>query len=114
MRIPAKTKEDWLAALRSGDYPKGTERLHRNGQWCCLGVLCDILKVSWTIQEIEGEQCRCYGHAHSIIPPQAWPLVGVTAAHNSKEFFFHENNLIRLNDQSDSFDQVIRYIEEHL
>ncbi len=41
-------KAAWLAALRSGNYTQGKECLKRvrsNGdtEYCCLGVLCDIL-----------------------------------------------------------------------
>lgn len=32
----------WLEALRSGEYEQGTSYLNMNGQFCCLGVLCDI------------------------------------------------------------------------
>ena len=36
-------KEDWIKALRSGDYEQGEEYL-RSGEnhFCCLGVLCDL------------------------------------------------------------------------
>ncbi len=36
-------KQRWLEALRSGKYKQGTHSLSSNtGQYCCLGVLCDI------------------------------------------------------------------------
>lgn len=36
-------KEKWLAALRSGEYKKGTSALQGHpGYFCCLGVLCDL------------------------------------------------------------------------
>ena len=47
-------KAKWVAALRSGDYKQGTEFLKAgsateisNGQheYCCLGVLCEILNI---------------------------------------------------------------------
>lgn len=38
--------EEWLTALRSGNYPQTRDRLrsHEGGEisYCCLGVLCDI------------------------------------------------------------------------
>lgn len=36
-------KARWVAALRSGEYKQGTDRLKTpNGEFCCLGVLCDL------------------------------------------------------------------------
>ena len=37
-------KDQWLIALRSGDYEQGTRSgLHsRDEKFCCLGVLCDL------------------------------------------------------------------------
>jgi hypothetical protein len=32
----------WTAALRSGDYQQGTMCLNREGNLCCLGVLCEL------------------------------------------------------------------------
>ena len=43
----------WTAALRSGDYTQGKGALHRNGAFCCLGVLCDLHR-----QEVGGEWCQ--------------------------------------------------------
>jgi hypothetical protein len=32
----------WLAALRSGEYPQGKGQLNYDNTYCCLGVACDI------------------------------------------------------------------------
>lgn len=39
--MPKKIAKAWLAALRSGKYKQGQNRLHdkRSGGMCCLGVL---------------------------------------------------------------------------
>lgn len=43
MKPEIKTK--WVEALRSGQYQQGHDRLlNKAGQYCCLGVLCDIVK----------------------------------------------------------------------
>ena len=37
-------RKRWVAALRSGEYEQGKERLRSGGdEYCCLGVLCDIV-----------------------------------------------------------------------
>jgi hypothetical protein len=40
------TKEvmlDWITALRSGRYQQGKGYLRSNNEYCCLGVLCEVL-----------------------------------------------------------------------
>jgi hypothetical protein len=34
----------WIAALRSGEYKQGKGQLIKDGRYCCLGVLCDVVK----------------------------------------------------------------------
>lgn len=42
--------QKWVEALRSGKYPQGTRSLRNGGQFCCLGVLCDISGIgSWHV-----------------------------------------------------------------
>lgn len=36
--------QQWLGALRSGDYEQGHGALRSNAKFCCLGVLCDLHK----------------------------------------------------------------------
>jgi hypothetical protein len=44
--VKAEVKEQWVAALRSGDYKKGQNYLRQKGPkqdaYCCLGVLCEL------------------------------------------------------------------------
>lgn len=35
-------KAKWVEALRGGKYAQGRGRLFRHGEYCCLGVLCDL------------------------------------------------------------------------
>lgn len=42
-RLNPEVKAKWVAALRSGKYVQGTGRLCRDGKYCCLGVLCDVM-----------------------------------------------------------------------
>jgi hypothetical protein len=53
--VRADIKAKWVAALRSGEYKQGRGRLkfRREGsdeaEFCCLGVLCDILDKDNTL-----------------------------------------------------------------
>jgi hypothetical protein len=52
-------KEDWLEALRSGEYTQCDGTLERpDGSNCCLGVLLDIMDAPWIHDE--GEFRRYY------------------------------------------------------
>jgi hypothetical protein len=42
MKKSLKTK--WIAALRSGKYTQGFNRLRKDDTFCCLGVLCDLYR----------------------------------------------------------------------
>jgi hypothetical protein len=51
-----KVKADWVAALRSGKYKQGEEKLRdvEKNEYCCLGVVCDIYDpTQWHIDEDE-------------------------------------------------------------
>lgn len=54
----ADVLEEWLTALRSGEYTQGTGYLHVRpetsgpDQFCCLGVLCDLAKTNGATFEV--------------------------------------------------------------
>ena len=53
--------QQWVAALRSGKYKRGTGALMtNNGSHCCLGVLCDLHSVTgdghWTPAKTPGDK----------------------------------------------------------
>jgi hypothetical protein len=35
-------KDEWIAALRSGDFVQGYGRLNDHNKYCCLGVKCEL------------------------------------------------------------------------
>lgn len=37
----------WIPALRSGEYNQTQTRLHDENGYCCLGVACDLVGVTW-------------------------------------------------------------------
>lgn len=57
-------KEQWVAALNSGEYIQGKEELRtKDNTYCCLGVLCD-LAVRASIAKWENHK----GHGWLIMP----------------------------------------------
>lgn len=51
----SEIKQKWLDALRSGEYNQTAGALHNKNGFCCLGVLCDIVKddlnLEWDFEE---------------------------------------------------------------
>lgn len=43
-KLKPAIKRRWLKALRSGKYKQGTGSLRDGDGFCCLGVLCDVVK----------------------------------------------------------------------
>ena len=37
-----EVKQQWVTALRSGEYAQGYGHLRKDDEYCCLGVLCDL------------------------------------------------------------------------
>lgn len=106
-------KAKWLEALRSGNYKQGTGRLRKaDNSYCCLGVLCDVIDpTKWMNTE---DTYHCYGyriddpqfHVYSALSDNQLKEIGLPS--------YDMWELIRRNDRSSSFTDVIKYIEEHL
>lgn len=70
-----EVKNQWVAALRSGKYKKGIGKLKTlDGEFCCLGVLCDISGLSeWVTRSHGLPGCKYYEEI-AYLPPsvQEW------------------------------------------
>lgn len=69
-------KKKWLTALRSGEYEQGKSFLHNDGEFCCLGVLCDIYKnehpgIEWTLGRDERLVLNVVGDKTPYVLPEA-------------------------------------------
>jgi hypothetical protein len=90
-------KEDWVKALRSGEYKQGEDLLYRSetDSYCCLGVLCKVAGKDLYAENIP-PQGYGYGWLDTILPTG----VGI----------FTEMNDI----QGKSFNEIADYIEANL
>lgn len=43
-KLDPQLKAKWVAALESGNYTQIQTALHTDNGFCCLGVLCDVVK----------------------------------------------------------------------
>jgi hypothetical protein len=122
--LPHDIKEKWLTALRSGKYVKGTGRLCGGNKYCCLGVLCEVqqrpkslvetttvtnsyyfdnmsnyISIENELFEILREGGTFWGYTIDIIK-DLFPSIG-------------GSSLAEINDNVDSFDEVIEIIEKY-
>lgn len=104
-------KSRWLAALRSGVYHQGQNRLHQGQQFCCLGVLCDIYinehDVDW--EEYKESGYSLYGES-DFLPEQVCEWAGLGEA----DYPDVQLSVARLNDEGLTFGELADYIESSL
>ena len=101
-------KQKWLKALRSGKYKQG-RRILRNKQneFCCLGVLCDIVNVEW----VEDEELFRASYKSSI--SGGYLVYGL--AKDLDIYWGSEHRLMNMNDAEDrSFVEIADWIERNL
>ena len=112
-----KVLENWIKALRSGDYKQGKNFLRTGDTYCCLGVLCDLFikdqadkGCSWVIDEerivhpfLDGE----YGDEFSEFPSKK-------VSEWLDDYRINEEELAKMNDIGKSFDEISSYLEEYL
>jgi hypothetical protein len=97
-------RKRWIAALRSGQYKQGRERLRRaDNTFCCLGVLSDVADSSkW--HRPEGCGYYIYGEFNGGIPPrEILQRAGIDPGYG---------RLIEMNDSnSKTFAEIADYLE---
>lgn len=118
-----RIKKLWLDALRSGNYKQGRDRLRDGNSFCCLGVLCDIVK-----DEIGG---RWEGpadnptfvvddqNATGALPYAVQELAGLKQQNPEIAAIRRKDDdaqysLAGMNDGGKSFAEIADIIEEHL
>jgi hypothetical protein len=127
----AEIKTKWLEALKSGEYKKGVKALRTpTNEFCCLGVLCDLYqketgKGAWNERGgFTPDPEAVYGYAqweYSVTPNEVreWaglPTVNPNVPNVDKIATGWSSDasnlsLAEINDNTDTFDSVIRSIE---
>jgi len=98
-------KQQWVDALRSGKYKKGTGRLRKNRAYCCLGVLCDIMGCRW--QEEDKGRFDCYNgmECEDVVLPKGF-------SEKAQLDRSGQLRLAKLNDGGWSFAEIADLIEK--
>lgn len=107
----------WVDALRSGEYKQARNTLRKGESFCCLGVLCDLVR-----DEVEGEWSGDLfamlesGKQSNVNPPQS--VVRYAGIRNDDPLVEFKNKqycLTALNDTEKlSFAQIADLIEAQL
>lgn len=58
--------QEWVKALRSGDYKQGQGSLLLDGKYCCLGVFQDVAHKMGLCPPVEEGHGYLYGTAHQL------------------------------------------------
>ena len=95
----------WIAALRSGLYKSTQRRLRLNDSYCCLGVYCDIYDKSLWKKSTHSD-AYLYLDIIDKLPLGIQLDLGLSDAQQSQ--------LIYMNDQGISFDEIADQIESWL
>jgi len=113
-----KEKEDWIRNLESGEYPKTAHYLHDSFGYCCLGVLIESSGIGFNTgmpyykgsgKEIDKPYYE--SNNRNIADTGALSQVGLYHFGISDE---EQLALMTLNDENETFKEVIEYIKENL
>lgn len=86
--------EDWLTALRSGNYTKCVGGLHRNDGFCPLGILCDISKLDTWSNHIYINDKKTYLGQSNYLPEKVREWAGI----NQEEYNSMSSFVLVFND----------------
>lgn len=97
--ITKSTKTRWLKALRSNKYKKGTGCMRRKGKYDAMGVLCEAT-----------------GNSKNRKMTQTYPRMN---KNGDAQYFLGlspstQDRIISINDSTNDFSEVIRYISRNL
>lgn len=99
------TKEQWIPALRSGQYEQGVGKLHdKDNRFCCLGVACDLLKDKLSLEVREGTCSYKYDYSEVYLPEAVENYIGLIDT--------SQDELANLNDTGNTFNQIADALED--
>lgn len=115
--MKAEIKKLWLKALTGGKYGQTKNALHREGRFCCLGVLCDLHAKAtggkW-VKGVFGDE-RYYKGSHDFLPASVMKWAGLKT--DNGEFRTEDGNidtLSNLNDEGKRFPTIAAAIKKYL
>lgn len=101
-QLPKEFAEKWVKALRSGEYQQGTQSLHLEDTYCCLGVACVVAGIDYVPNQDWIKESMVKG---TIIPRV---LVGSAA---QSELVYKVSSM---NDGNETFEDIADWIEQNV
>lgn len=98
----------WVKALRSGEYKQGRFNLKTEKGYCCLGVLCEISKLS-KFRKVRNDTKFSYFNVAGLLPSKVKNWAGMRSISGKG---YKRLSLSRLNDAGTSFDKIANLIEK--
>lgn len=121
------TKDEFLDALRSGDYRQGSGSLNEHGNFCCLGVYCNLAAPGKWVTQPYGKALRSlFAESSSAIDGHYairsfGTMLGLSADVPLSILFRVQTHLIHMNDgvedfygRRHTFDEIADWIEDDL
>ena len=94
-------KEQWVAALRSGEYEQGQRALAKDGKFCCLGVLCELAWKAGGVTVKDSSESSGYVYYDgdsSTLPSTVQEWAGLNDANPAVTVGYERISLAELND----------------
>jgi len=108
---PLPGRDEWIAALRGGNYEQGNKYLCRYQHYCCLGVLCEIQG-----RPKSGNALKYFDGSDQFLKPQN-PLYNALGSGGTFPqgvvvgYFMPRYTLAECNDNGLNFGQIADIIE---
>lgn len=103
----------WVKALRSGKYKQTKYILNNgNGEFCCLGVLCEIAAKDGVIKPRKKGNRVYYGRQFNVLPATVMKWAGVKDAEGLVYSPAVESLTYLNDDENYDFNQIADVIEE--
>lgn len=104
-------RDQWIPALRSGEYRQGRTVLRHDQAFCCLGVAADLLirlgETSTQWEATEFGECYTLADEAGHLPATIRKAIGLSEV--------EQQDLISLNDEDGkTFPEIADYIEAHI
>ena len=96
----AELKSKWVSALRSGRFKQGKRYLRNGDKYCCLGVLCSLVRPDETPDSPVGTWGGYQGLPGTDVPIGLKPYVA--------------RALATMNDEGASFEEIANCIEDQI
>jgi hypothetical protein len=105
--------DKWIAALRSGEYKQTSGTLNDGGNFCCLGVLCDISSIGkWTEVGVVKGYFTSDVSSTSVLPNQVRKWAGIKTVDgglpdDGETLFYYDTQTEQFVDEENDFTDLI-------